>query len=1048
MAGKVSRASEQVNAWLERYKNSGNAELTLDAARDAIRAALPDNPVAQALTRDSLRMRAVRINLYFRETGRRRISDASQKLNDWLVANCAKHSLKSAVAAIKIELGQDVRPDVLGMRKRALGLAFGESDAGSVAKPPSDWLARGVISALSAKRPPANLKSLAKRIVAGLSKQLAGKAGEITEAGLLEELDELYWSAAGRADMLTNAIKAGYDAKTLHKLLGEHWYGSTPLPPLWVLVEKLKAMHGRVSAPRMVAKAIPGILRAPIANARPYALGGTSFKEPLHALPEHGGTHLQVDVIAAPQLGLPYDPDIERNLLRSGFSAARKAGSHAIVMGGGLFRLSWLKTSGPNRLLADLVTGAEADVESIDRTYRDEMTRIIESGSFEPIFLTALEQFNELLRGWYKITRRPGNRPEFEGPVYIILNPDDLGLVRRMAYFELLYQQHLKMLEAQANARLLAKLAAEAFQHGTPEQAAKAEAEAEDAARLASRFRMSNLDPTQNRRVYDQALSYLIERIEANVANAKVVDQNSAFLRFGASAHVLKFVSAGESANPYYGELANYGPTQRRGEMPAYTVVMHPRAVYPRKTSRENYLEGSMLGTVGAAEAPMLVDPGPILERTRGTRVHLPVTKAVADPMFNGGMLRVGIHPELGVTADFLSVETVRTFAAPRQGTVPATKRCYLMVATDRHFGGSMQTTLKQASGLPMSLTDAVFELIRKDGMAEGGIAPVAGLFICDDILHGNHFGTHTRPHYDRRPYADILREADRVFAGLADARPALREKRLRALAIDLMNQLRVRVPDFLTGQMEELFPFLRANKDVIKGMLLYAKNIGVSVRGVGQIMGKVTDMRDTGLINLGSGNHFTKTTLGMLHEGPVVAELIRAELRGDPALAGLDLDRLIRAPLFQDQAIGYGSLQVADGYTWGLHVTGTPPKRDSWIDTLHGWVQVNRQRGNPSSVLDRMSIVHVCGDKHFSAGAFAGGDLYVMGSSATHTDGFAEIAGGLTENTAGVDFIGLPVDGPDSGDIRIVHLTPGVIQRFLLSGETFPWDDLLPHRA
>jgi hypothetical protein len=70
------------------------------------------------------------------------------------------------------------------------------------------------------------------------------------------------------------------------------------------------------------------------------------------------------------------------------------------------------------------------------------------------------------------------------------------------------------------------------------------------------------------------------------------------------------------------------------------------------------------------------------------------------------------------------------------------------------------------------------------------------------------------------------------------------------------------------------------------------------------------------------------------------------------------------------------------------------------------------------------------------------------MGPSSTHTDGFAEIAGGLAENNAGVAFIGLPVDGPDAGEISVVHLTPTVVQKYLLSGEPFPWDAFLPNRV
>ncbi len=924
------------------------------------------------------------------------------------------------------------------------------------------WITEALEGKMRLKRPPQNIDALRTALISALPKGLAGHKDDVTKTRIYEEFDAIFWK--GRVNLLRDAVKAKYSAAEFHAVL-EKQLGARTVPPEWVVAAKFHDMKGRTSAPREEAANLPGILRVPFTDAPPYSLVETSYEKPFHALPENASDRLRIALISAPQVGLAYDPDIVRNLTRCGISAARKTKCDALVISGGLFRLSWQKTTGPNRLLADLVTGTEIDIESMAANYRDRVTEIIKSGSFEPIFTTALERFKDLLRGWYKIMVRPNKQPEFNGPVYIVLSPDELGLVRRMAYFELLYLQNQELREAEAEANVQAKLAAEAHIHLTDvrlngtkaavKAAEKAHEEARiaarDASQLVSRMRMTNLDPTQNRRVYDQALSYLIQEIEKNMPNAKVVDQNSAHIVFGKSKHVIKFVSGGDSNNPYYEELGGYGLTQRRGALPSLTVVSHPRAVYMRKTSRENYLKGSMLGTVGFVEAPMLVDKGPILDRTRGTRVPLPVIKTVGDSMFNGGMLTIKIDPDFGVTPDFIGAEAVRQIAAPRRGPPPApAEMLWLMVATDLHFGGSMRVFLRQQSGLPIGLTEAVFSLMQKSGMSRSGATPVAGLFVCDDILHGNHFGTHMRPHYNKRPFAEILAESEKALIGLRTIRdPKRREQELQRLFSGMVDQTRNRPPDYLTGQFEELFHgLLRPYPDVFKGMILAAKQADVVVKGVSDIQNTSDDMRDVGLINFGSGNHATKTTDGMLHEGIIVAELLRAELRNDPQLAGLNLDRLVRAPLYQDRSIAYGTLKVGDGYEWGLHVSGTPPKRDSWRDVLHGWVEVNRARGNPSSVLEGKSIVHITGDKHFFAGAFAGSDVYVMGPSSTHTDAFAEIAGGLAENNAGVAFIGLPVKGPDAGEISVVHLTPTVVQNYLTSGKPFPWDEFLTNRV
>ncbi|OYV27922.1 MAG: hypothetical protein B7W98_00715, partial [Parcubacteria group bacterium 20-58-5] len=351
-------------------------------------------------------------------------------------------------------------------------------------------------------------------------------------------------------------------------------------------------------------------------------------------------------------------------------------------------------------------------------------------------------------------------------------------------------------------------------------------------------------------------------------------------------------------------------------------------------------------------------------------------------------------------------------------------------------------------TGIPIGISEAAFELMQRDGLSASGAAPVVGFVAADDLVQGNHFGTHLRPHHNRRSNASVLDEADARLKAVLGMSPLEREKELHALVLDEARQILVRTPDHLGSQLIELregllIPYRRT----FAGILVKAHEAGVVVRGVSHYAKTRLDTRDVGLINFGSGNHATKTVEGMLYEGDVVAALLRALLLNDRSMKGVNLDALVRAPLFQDRSIGYGRIVAGDdGYEWGLHISSSPPSRDSWDDVLHGWVKVNKRIGNPSGVLENRSTLHVTGDKHFFASAWAGGDLYVMGSSATHTDAFAYMAGGLPENNAGVTFIGLPVDGPDAAEIRVQHLKPKLMQDFLTSGKPFPWKEFLPH--
>lgn len=926
----------------------------------------------------------------------------------------------------------------------------------------NSWLVKAIGEQMRLRKPPRSIAELKIALRDALPKHLAAHKRKISKAHIVEKFNEIFWK--GRVNLVRDAVKAGYTPVQFREQLGKQ-LGDRPVPTEWIIAARFLDMKGHSKAPRELSADLPGILRVPLTEAPRYSLEETSYAKPFHALADSKSEQFSFALISAPQVGLAFDPDIVQNRVRCGISAARKSRCDALVISGGLLRLSWQKTTGPNRLLVDLVMGTELDVESMAESYRGRVLEIIEKGSFEPIFTTAVESFIDLLHGWYTLMMRPGKRPEFEGPVYVVLSPDELGLVRRMAYFELLYMQSRELREAEAKESVLAKLAAEALVHlssvrhtGTRKEIAAAEQAYQDAendfqmsSRQKHRLRMTHLNPFQNRRVYDQALSYLIHEIEKHLPNAKVIDQNSAFIRFGASEHIIKIVSGGDSNNPYYDELGSYGPTQRKGNLPSLTLVSHPRAVYPRKTSRENYLKGSMLGTVGFAEAPVLVDSNAILERTRGSRVPLPIVKAVSDPMFEGGMYIVTIDPVFGVTPEFIRSDAIARIAAPRRGPpAPPAKKIWLMVPTDPHFGGGMRLFLRRPSGLPIAVTEAVFEMLYSWGLNKNGITPIVGMFFCDDLLQGNHIDTHTKPHYNKRIYAKMLAESEQALKSLRAVRdPKQREELMRTMFLRSIDQVKHRPPDYLTGQFEELFHgLIRPYADVFRGTLLAAKQAGVVVSGVSDAQNTPEDTRDVGLINWGSGNHARKTTFGMLHEGVIVAENLRMRLSAEPQLAGMDLDRLIKAPLSQDQSTGYGKLRVGGGYEWGLHVCGTPPKRDSWKDVLHGWVAVNRQRGNPSTMLDGSAIVHITGDKHFFAGAFAGGDVYVMGSSSTHTDAFADIANGLPPNNAGIAFIGLPIDGPDAGVICVKHLTPTVLQHYLTTGIPFPWDEFLPDRV
>lgn len=928
------------------------------------------------------------------------------------------------------------------------------------------WFAQALGALIGAKNPPVDIGAMLTAMLAQLPDYLRKHKGELTRVSLFKGLDALYWDGREnrvRRHLLEDSVVAGFSAQKLHAELAGDPPADGLIPPLWVVEERfLRESRGRVSAPRHSTQATRGILQLSFEDAPAYSLKRTSYAEPFHALSEHKGGPIKLAVMSAIQLGLPYDEkNIVHNLTRSAFSAARKSGHDAIVILGGMLRIDWQKTTGPHRLLRDLVTATRPDLKSLAENYQEEARAIMEANpAEEPLFVTAAERFEEPLAGFYKVTNRPEG-PEFGGPVYIVLSPIDLALARQIFHAYVRPKQFRRFLEAQAIARMKATRLAhadeqlvEALQSGKSIARAQkdyneAKKVADDAADLMSRFMMTNLESTQNVAIYHRVLSYFCKRLEESIPGAKVIDQQEACVMFGKDKRIIQFVSGGDTPNPYYEKLSNYGPKQRKGTLPALTVVGHPRSVGMRKIVRENYREGTMMvQPVGFVEAPILVDIKQILTAAEGNHIPLPVMKALGDPVFEAGMLSITIDPDLGITPNFLSAEALRQIGAPRRGR-PAqpVKRFWKMVSTDMHFGGQNRLYVHRPSGVPVGLTEAALELMTPYLKSHHGLAPVGSFVACDDQTQGNHFDVHNQPHPNRLSNARTLDYISTRLAEIARMRnPAARDKANRELAAWQAEQIRVRTPDHLGSQLIELHEgLLIPHCDVFKGIILKAHASDVTIRTMSNITGKY-DKRDIGFIMWGSGNHAFKTANGAIYEGEVVRDFLRDLLRRDPDLRrlGLDVEKCITAPLAQGTTMGYGRLRVGDGYEWGIEFTGTPPKRISWNDTLSGYVLADHQRGNPSTILEKCHVVHMTGDKHFQCAVMVKDNTYVMGAPDTNTDAFANIAGGLPENSAGKAFIGLPVDGPDSGEISVVHLTPKLIQEYLLSGKVFPWEDFL----
>lgn len=310
-----------------------------------------------------------------------------------------------------------------------------------------------------------------------------------------------------------------------------------------------------------------------------------------------------------------------------------------------------------------------------------------------------------------------------------------------------------------------------------------------------------------------------------------------------------------------------------------------------------------------------------------------------------------------------------------------------------------------------------------------------------DDGVQGNHLRIwQQQPDPQELPQAkiDALHQEWKVRSDKARSLADIRDIMEEAAKLNL-RQFLLRPPDWLQNQLRYLcHRYVDQNIGFFGSVLSKALTTQLVFRGMSHFEGTLYDSRDIGCINTGSGNHATKGTGGEMTEGWLISDRIWLRLLGDPnhpmwrELGEEKLRSLVRSPLYSNIFVAWGTVQAPGGYEWAFDLRSSPPKMKGWTDTLAGWVFVDPSRGNyarlyenpESNVEEGRVVIKTCGDKHFHASARTPYAQYVMCAPCTHTDQFAEMAGGLPPNSTGITSICLPKDGPGSGPI-IVRFFP-----------------------
>ena len=152
----------------------------------------------------------------------------------------------------------------------------------------------------------------------------------------------------------------------------------------------------------------------------------------------------------------------------------------------------------------------------------------------------------------------------------------------------------------------------------------------------------------------------------------------------------------------------------------------------------------------------------------------------------------------------------------------------------------------------------------------------------------------------------------------------------------------------------------------------------------------------------------------------------------------------MVKAPLYSNQFIAWGTIQAPGGFEWGIDFRDTPTGGIDWSDTLLGVVRNDLHRGNYNRIMEGKVTLKNYGDKHFFGLVLTPWAVYHMSAADCHTDLYGER--GFPPNNTGMSFIGLPANGPKSGPVLCRFLPFDHIRRFFEDGEEFDWESFLPN--
>ncbi|MFH1978925.1 MAG: hypothetical protein ABII97_00875 [Patescibacteria group bacterium] len=847
------------------------------------------------------------------------------------------------------------------------------------------------------------------------------------------------------------------------------------------LVEKRAQWHrGLVSgrAKKLMGKNLPGIGRIDLSGGMPdFKIPRTSFKKPFK-ITLKGVKNWSIMILNGANLGIKHGANIVGNIARKVLSDAEAHKDQAVILTNFLsFDLK--KAGGPAKTARAQVLGDNINPDLIqDPEYRKIVRKIIADKPMDQIaFRTVEELVNDVLGGWTKIGTKPNGRPEYSrGSVYVIIGLNELALISAVTYWEIRWWTVKRQKELDGEIRLLKKTLDSAKKvldsaesagsdiNEAYEKVSDLNAKLESLRHQRARTTISDVANQESQRFFEHAYSVVVQKIEEAIPGAKVIGEGTTFLRINKRVTRIEVPAHLRVTDGLLNDYCKiYGPDILREESPDAVIITHPWSTGFRVTGRETDHDGQR-DSMKVFVAPIAVDEEYLRLELSTLRIKdHPIVKAVYNPLFSAGAMR--LRSSNGVLdADEIPARTLESFKNYPLSRITknttgssvykrGSEYIWFMACSDQHWGGrSKEFVWDKKREIRVGMAEAVFEMMRREGLCKGTNMPIHFLLSPDDPVQGQNHPYRTEPHPQQMPY-DLI---ERLTGDLLNR---IRETKDKGEAIKLAEEMRrfslfqfeKRASDYVFEQMMQMMHrHIQPNLDVFSAILRRAQKANIVIQGVGNFVIPEFagyDTRNAGLINIGTGNHFGNTVERELIEGPFYAQRLR------DLLGGLEewkrktefLQKSIVAPIYGSGCIGWAVISVKDKHQYGFEVRAAPTNMAGWGDPLRGHVNRDVQRGNYSKIWNgKLPVIKFFGDKHFFSGISTSYSIYHMSPASVGTDAYGER--GFTPNNTGVSFLGVPADGPRSGPILWRCLPFDVVKSFMEKPKRFDWKEFLPN--